>query len=125
MRKQIRKIKTLAGARKERRRLKIRKTVIGTEARPRVCVSKGNKNIFVQVIDDAASRTIFSAQTFGKNAVKGAKGNVEGAKLVGVTIAEGLKSKKIENVVFDRAGNKYAGIVAAIADGIRENGIRV
>jgi len=111
--------------RKERRRLKIRKTVIGSDLRPRVCISKSNKNIFVQVIDDAASKTLFSAQTFGKNAVKGAKANVEGAKLVGAAVAEGLKSKKIEAVVFDRAGNKYAGIVAAIADGIRENGIRV
>ena len=125
MRKQIGKIRSAEEARRERRRLKIRKTVIGTEVRPRVCVSKSNKNIFVQVINDSNGKTLFSVQTFGKNGVKGAKANVEGGKLVGANVAEGLKSKNIESVVFDRSGHKYAGVIAAVADGIRENGIRV
>jgi len=125
MRKQIGKIKNAVEARRQRRRLKIRKTVIGTELRPRVCVTKSNKNIFVQVIDDSNSKTLFSVQTFGKNAVKGAVANVEGGKLVGSNVAETLKSKNINAVVFDRSGNRYAGMVAAVADGIRENGIQV
>ncbi len=124
MRKPNGKIKNASAERRLRRKLSIRKQIIGSTERPRVCVSKSNKNIFVQVIDDSVSKTLFSVQTFGKNAVD-AKANKDGAKVVGAKIAEQLKGKSIERVVFDRSGYKYHGVVAALADSIRENGIQV
>jgi len=126
MRKQLRKIKNSSLAKRYRRKLRIRKTVIGSPERPRIAVAKTNKNIFVQAIDDSAHKTLFSVQTFGKNAVAGAKGNnKEGAKLLGAKIAENLKAKKIETAVFDRAGHKYHGVLAALVEGIKENGISI
>jgi large subunit ribosomal protein L18 len=125
MRKKQEKIKNPSEANRQRRKLRIRKTVIGTSQRPRICTNKTNKHIFVQVIDDAANKTLFSVQTFGKNAVQGASGNIEGGKLVGARVAELLKEKKIENAVYDRNGFRYAGVVASVASSIRENGIQV
>ncbi len=124
MRKPNGKIKNASFGRRLRRKLSIRKQVIGSADRPRVCITKSNKNLFVQVIDDAESKTLFSVQTFGKNAVD-AKVNKDGAKAVGAKVAEQLKGKSIERVVFDRSGYKYHGVVAALADSIRENGIQV
>jgi len=124
MRKPNGKIKNASAARRLRRKLSIRKQIVGSTERPRVCISKSDKNIFVQVIDDSVSKTLFSVQTFGKNAVN-AKANKDGAKVVGAKIAEQLKGESIERVVFDRSGYKYHGVVAALADSIRENGIQV
>ena len=124
MRKPNGKLKSDSARKRLRRKLSLRKTLIGDAERPRVCITKSSKNIFVQVIDDQASKTLFSVQTFGKNGVE-AKANKDGAKLVGAKVAEGLKGKNISKVVFDRAGYKYHGVVAALADSIRENGIQV
>lgn len=124
MRKPNGKIKSPSLLKRQRRKLAIRKIVVGSAERPRVCVTKTNKNIFVQVINDAESKTLFSVQTFGKNAVANSA-NKESAKTVGAKVAEGLKGQKIERVVFDRSGYKYHGVIAALADAIRENGIQV
>ena len=124
MRKPNGKLKSESARKRLRRKLSIRKTVIGDSARPRVCVTKSSNNLFVQVINDEESKTLFSVQTFGKNAVAG-KANKDGAKLVGAKVAEGLKGKNISSIVFDRSGYKYHGVIAAIADSIRENGIQV
>jgi large subunit ribosomal protein L18 len=124
MRKPNGKVRNASAERRLRRKLSIRKHIIGSADRPRVCVTKSNKNIFVQVIDDAESKTLFSVQTFGKNGLD-VKANKEGAKTVGSKVAEQLKGKSIEKVVFDRSGYKYHGVVAALADSIRENGIQV
>jgi large subunit ribosomal protein L18 len=125
MRKQVGKIKNEEQARRYRRRLSIRSKLSGTAERPRVCVLKSNKHITVQVIDDVAQKTLLSVQTYGKAAVAGASNNVDGAKLVGAKVAEGLKAKSLEVCVFDRSGYKYHGVVAALADSIRENGIKL
>lgn len=125
MRKNIGKIHNPSEAKRHRRRLSIRSTLSGTSDCPRICPVKSNKHISVQVVDDVKGVTLFTVQTFGKNAVKEAGNNIEGAKLVGAKIAELLKSKKLETAVFDRAGYKYTGVVAAIADGIRAAGIKV
>jgi large subunit ribosomal protein L18 len=69
MRKSYKKLRTLQELKILRRKLSIRKKIIGTADTPRVCVTKTNKHLFVQVIDDAAGKTLFSVQTFGKNAV--------------------------------------------------------
>ncbi len=125
MRKPIGKIRSAKSAKRIRRKLFIRKKVNGSSERPRVCVTKSNKNIFVQVVNDQEGKTLFSVQTFGKNGVKGATCNKEGAKLVGAAVADKLKDGNFTNAVFDRAGNKYHGVVAAVAEAIRENGIQL
>ena len=111
-------------AKKLRRKLGIRKKVVGTMGRPRVCAIRSNRHFVVQVINDAESKTLASVQTFGKNALKG-KVNREGGKLIGLAVAKKLKAQGIDQVVFDRNGNIYTGVVAAVAEGLREEGIKV
>ncbi len=125
MRKQIAKIKNDSDKRRYRRRLSIRMKVEGTTERPRICAFRSNKHITVQVIDDSQNKTLFSVQTFGKNAVVGAKATKEGAKLVGAALAEKMKGAKLEKAVFDRAGYKYTGVVASLVEAVRENGIQI
>ena len=125
MRKKIGKISDKVLARRNRRKLSIRNTVIGTAERPRISVTKTNKHLFVQMIDDGSEKTLFSVQTFGKNSVQGAAKNVEGAKVLGVEVARLLKENKITTAVLDRSGYKYTGIIAAMVDSIREKGIRI
>jgi len=124
IRKPLAKLKDASQARRLRRKLSIRKKSSGNTERPRLSVSRSNKHIAVQVIDDSTNKTLFSVQTFGKNAVA-AKCNVEGAKLVGAKLAEELKGRKIETAVFDRNGLKYHGIIAALVTSTRENGIQI
>jgi large subunit ribosomal protein L18 len=124
MRKNHRKIKNPSKAKVYRRKLSIRKKISGTTESPRVNITKTNKHLFVQVIDDVTGKTLFSAQTFGKNAV-GKAANTESAKLIGGAISEKLKSSNITKAVFDRGGRKYTGVIATVADSIRENGIQL
>ena len=125
MRKPIGKIKSESLAKRIRRKLAIRKKVEGSAERPRVCVNKTNKHINVQVINDVDGKTLFSVATYGKNSVAQAKGNVDGAKLVGKKVADNLKDAETATAVFDRNGYKYTGIIAALADSVRENGINI
>ncbi len=99
---------------------KIRATISGTAARPRLSVFRSNKSISVQLIDDVAAKTIVSASD--RAAKKGAK-KMEGAIAVGKEIAKLAKEKGIETIVFDRAGFKYAGRIKALADAAREAGL--
>jgi large subunit ribosomal protein L18 len=124
MRKNIKKIKNLSKAKEYRRKLSARKKIEGTADVPRICVIKTNKHLQVQIIDDLAQKTLFAVQTFGKNAtVKDA--NVDGAKVLGAKVADALKAKKITAGVFDRNGKLYTGAIAALADSLRENGIKI
>lgn len=123
MRKINVKLKNPSEAKKLRRRLSIRKKISGSGDRPRVCVKRSDKNISVQVVDDNSMKTIFSVSTYGKNKVE-AKANKEGAKSVGAKVAEELKNRNIETIVFDRSGYIYHGVIASLADSIRENGIK-
>lgn len=124
MRKSLKKIKNASKAKVYRRKLSIRSSIIGSAERPRICATKTNKNLFVQVIDDASSKTLFSVQTFGKNAV-GAGSNAEGAKAVGTAVAKKMNDLNVTKAVFDRNGRKYTGVVASLADAIREAGIQI
>ena len=125
MRKNIGKIKSERLRTRARRKLSIRATLFGNAEKPRVSVTKTNKNLFVQVIDDISSQTLFSVQTFGKNGIPGTCGNRESAKKVGAEVGALLKARKIQQAVFDRSGYKFTGVVAALAEGIRESGIKV
>jgi large subunit ribosomal protein L18 len=124
MRKELGKIKNASKAKQYRRKLSIRKKVVGSKERPRLCATKTNKNLFVQVVDDSISKTLFSVSTFGKNKV-GNGATVESAKVVGQKVSELCKNANIESVVFDRNGNVYTGVLKSLADSIRENGITI
>ncbi len=123
MRKLIGKLNNPSEVKRQRRKLSIRKKINGTGEVPRVCVKRSDKNLSVQVVDDSSMKTLFSVSTFGKNKVD-AKANKEGAKQVGAKVAEGLKTRNIESIVFDRSGYVYHGVIASLADSMRENGIK-
>ena len=106
-----------------RRHLRVRKKVSGTQERPRLCVYRSNTNIYVQLIDDVAQKTIIAASTLDKE-VKTKHANKVAAKEVGTLIAKRAKDKKIENVVFDRGGYIYHGIVKELAEAAREGGLK-
>ena len=109
--------------RRYRRHLRVRKRVSGTAERPRLVVTRSPKHISVQVVDDLVGKTLAYASTMEADvrAVSGDK--TEKAKKVGELVAARAKAAGIEGVVFDRAGNKYHGRVAALADGAREGGL--
>jgi len=106
-----------------RRHARLRKKIVGTESRPRLVVTRSSRHVFVQVIDDAKGHTLASASTLEAD-LRGFDGDKTAkARRVGELVAERAKSAGIEAVVFDRGGSKYAGRVAAIADGAREGGL--
>lgn len=107
---------------RERRHIRVRTKVSGTAERPRLCVYRSNKNLFVQVIDDVNAVTLVSASTLDKE-VKTKKSNVEAAKEVGTLIAKRAADKKITTVVFDRSGYIYHGVVKSLAEAAREGGL--
>lgn len=105
-----------------RRKKHIRKIVLGTAARPRLCVFRSAKHIYAQIIDDDAGVTLAAASSVQKDF--GSKGgNSEGAKQVGQLIGNQAKAAGITSVVFDRNGYLYHGRVASLADGAREAGL--
>ncbi len=110
-------------AARSRRHFRVRKKVSGSAVRPRLVVTRSSRHVVVQVVDDAAGRTLASASTMeadlrGSGADKTAK-----AREVGLLVAARAKDAGVESVVFDRGGNKYHGRVAALADGAREGGL--
>ena len=106
-----------------RRQVRVRKKISGSPERPRLVVSKSAKHIYAQVIDDVAGRTLASASTMEAE-VRGADGDKSAkAKQVGAELANRAKAAGVEQVVFDRAGHKYHGRIAALADGAREAGL--
>ena len=102
---------------------RIRKTMMGTSAVPRLCVFRSNTGIYAQIIDDETRTTLVSASSLDKDLKIKNGSNVEAAKVVGKSIAEKAKKAKITKVVFDRGGYLYHGRVAALADAARENGL--
>ncbi|KRC60783.1 large subunit ribosomal protein L18 [Agromyces hippuratus] len=117
-------VKTKTAAR-SRRHTRLRKKVVGTELRPRLVVTRSARHVFVQVVDDSKGLTVASASTMEAD-LRGFDGDKTAkAKKVGELVAERAKKAGIESVVFDRGGNKYAGRVAAIADGAREAGLNL
>ena len=112
-------------AAKGRRHARLRKKVIGTEARPRLVVTRSARHVFVQIVDDSKSHTLASASTLQTDLRSFDGDKTAKAKKVGELVAERAKLAGIEAVVFDRGGNRYAGRVAAIADGAREGGLNL
>ena len=106
-----------------RRQVRGRKRVFGTAERPRLVVTRSAKHITVQVVDDLVGNTLVSASTMEADLRSFEGDKTAKAKKVGELVAERAKEKGVESVTFDRAGNRYHGRVAALADGAREGGL--
>ena len=110
-------------ASRQRRQVRGRKKMHGSADRPRLIVTRSSRHVFVQVVDDLAANTIASASTMEAD-VRSLDGDKTAkAKKVGELVAERAKAAGVSSVVFDRAGNKYHGRIAALADGAREGGL--
>lgn len=103
-------------------RRRIRKKISGTAERPRLAIHFSNQNVYAQVIDDVAGRTIAAASTLEKG-IDGKGANEAAAAKVGAAVAKKAKAASIESVVFDRGGFPYHGKVKALAEAAREAGL--
>ncbi|HEY6932515.1 MAG TPA: 50S ribosomal protein L18 [Marmoricola sp.] len=106
-----------------RRQIRGRKKVNGTPERPRLVVTRSSRHITVQVVDDVAGRTLASASSMEADLRSLEGDKTAKARRVGELVAERARSKGVDSVVFDRAGNRYHGRVAALAEGAREGGL--
>ena len=107
-----------------RRQVRGRKKVSGTAERPRMVVTRSSRHMTVQVVDDLVGKTLAAASSMEADLRTKEGDKTAKARLVGELVAERAKAAGIEGVVFDRAGHKYHGRVAAVADGAREGGLR-
>ena len=112
-------------AAKDRRHARLRKKISGTAERPRLVVTRSARHVFVQVVDDTKGITVASASTMEADVRAHEGDKTAKARKVGELVAERAKKAGIEAVVFDRGGSKYAGRVAAIAEGAREGGLNL
>jgi large subunit ribosomal protein L18 len=112
-------------AAKGRRHARLRKKVVGSELRPRLVVTRSARHVFVQVVDDSKGHTLASASTLEADLRTFDGDKTAKARKVGELVAERAKKAGIEAVVFDRGGSRYAGRVAAIAEGAREGGLNL
>jgi large subunit ribosomal protein L18 len=108
--------------RRERRKLGLRKHVLGSAERPRLTVFRSHKHIYAQIVDDLSGRTLVSASTAQAKMAKG--GNKEAAGEVGKLIAERAKAAGISQVMFDRNGFRYHGRVQSLAEAARKTGLK-
>lgn len=108
---------------RKRRHLRLRKKITGTAARPRLVVTRSNRHIVAQVIDDLAGHTVASASSLEVELRDNDGDKTAKARKVGELVAERAKAAGVESVVFDRGGNQYHGRIAALADGAREYGL--
>ena len=106
-----------------KRHNRVRGKISGTAERPRLCVFRSEKNIYAQIIDDVAGKTLVSASSVEKD-FEGSGSNKDAARKVGKTVAERAVAKGIEDVVFDRGGYIYHGRVQELAEGAREGGLK-
>jgi large subunit ribosomal protein L18 len=109
-------------AQRLKRHKRVRGKVSGTPECPRLNVFRSGKHIYAQIIDDVTMTTLCAASSVEKN-FEGSGGNKDGAKKVGMLVAERAKAKGIEAVVFDRGGYLYHGRIKELADGAREGGL--
>jgi large subunit ribosomal protein L18 len=107
---------------REKRRKRLRRKVVGTAERPRLSVYRSNVHIYAQLIDDYAGHTLAAADS---REVGEAEDRKEAARKVGELVARRAAEAGLEEVVFDRGGNKYHGRVAALAEGARSGGLKL
>jgi large subunit ribosomal protein L18 len=112
-------------AARQRRQARVRKKVLGTGERPRLCVFRSSAHIYAQVIDDEKGATLAAVSSLSpalKDSLKGLKKS-EAAKAVGKALAEAARGQGCQKVVFDRNGFIYHGRVKALSEGAREGGL--
>lgn len=110
--------------RRDRIRFRIRKTVSGTDQRPRLAIFRSNKEIYAQLIDDVNGKTITAASSRDKDIDASKVNKIEAAKLVGKAIADKAVKAGVGAVSFDRGGYLYHGRVKSLAEGAREGGLK-
>src|SRR5262245_33110882 len=112
--------------RRQRSKFRIRKRISGTSEKPRLVIFRSLNHMYAQAVDDASGRTLAAASTRDAGLKTGAKrgGNLPAAKAVGAAIAQRLKEKGCETVVFDRGGYRYHGRIRVLAEAARENGLK-
>ena len=115
--------KTDRKAERVRRHARVRNKISGTAECPRLCVFRSNTGVYAQIIDDVKGVTLVSASTLDKD-VKTKHANIEAAREVGTLIAKRASEKKISNVVFDRGGYIYHGVIKELAEAAREGGLK-
>ena len=104
---------------RKRRHNRVRAKIAGTDIRPRLSVFKSNKDIYVQLIDDVAGKTLVSS-----NSLKMTEKTMSTkAKEIGIDIAKKAKEQKLSKIVFDRSGYQYIGVIKILADSAREGGL--
>ncbi len=120
---QVRKRTSSRTSSRTRRHLRVRKKIQGSAERPRLVVTKSARHMSAQIIDDVAGRTLVSASTLDSTLRTDEGDKTAKARKVGEILAERAKEIGISSVVFDRAGHRYHGRIAALADGARESGL--
>ena len=108
---------------RQKRHLRVRMNITGTSALPRLNVFRSNKNIYAQIIDDVKGVTLVSASSNDKELKLANGSNVEAAKQVGALVAKRALEKNIKQVVYDRGGYIYHGVVKELAEAAREAGL--
>jgi large subunit ribosomal protein L18 len=119
------KIAKSKSSQRARRHNRLRKRVEGSAERPRLVVTRSARHVFVQVVDDSKGHTLASASTLEADLRTFDGDKTAKARKVGELVAERAKKAGVDAVVFDRGGNRYAGRVAAIAEGAREGGLEL
>jgi large subunit ribosomal protein L18 len=112
-------------AQRSRRHARLRKRIVGSAERPRLVVTRSARHVFVQIVDDAKGHTLAFASTLESDLRSFDGDKTAKAKKVGELLAERAKKAGVDAVVFDRGGNRFAGRVAAIAEGAREGGLNL
>lgn len=112
---------------RKKRALRVRHKIRGTSERPRLCVMKSNKHLHAQIIDDENSATLISASTVSKafRETEFNKKSKDAAKQLGLLLAKEALAKNLKKVVFDRGPFKFHGVIATLAEGVREGGVEV
>src|SRR5258706_3474551 len=110
---------------RQRRKIRVRKKVVGTDVRPRICVFRSSKHIYAQVISDNQGTTLAAVSTLSADLADATKQKkaVDAAKQVGLALAKLCKDKNITKIVFYSNGFLFHGLVKALADGAREGGL--
>jgi len=112
-------------AERQKRHRRLRKKIFGTEKQPRLCVTKSLRHIYVQLIDDAAGKTLVAASTLDQEVRGTVTGcNTSASEKVGELLAKRALAHGVETVVFDRGGYPYHGVVAALAEACRKGGLK-
>ena len=124
MSKKVRKHSSVKEKVRLKHRKKIRSKVTGTTERPRLSVFRSNVHVYAQIIDDLKGTTLVSASTVEAENRGKLKGNVEGAREIGLLLGKRALANNIDNVVYDRGGYPYHGQVKALAEGARESGLK-